>query len=114
MNETDIRNKLYEKLEKEYKEYIEDLKKTDPQNIINNAYQITIKEEMVAMFYPESDKYDFNEIKALYKTDKPLDELYQGWMDTDYGINSVLEDSVNDTLEQVLEYQKEKKKDRER
>lgn len=114
MNEMKIRKNLYDKLEKEFKDFIEEMKTNEPEVIVNSAYPIVIKEELLSMFYPESERYDIEEIKALNKIDSPLEELYQGWMDTDYGIHSVLEDSVSDTLEEVLKEQKEKKKDRER
>lgn len=114
MNEMDIRKKLYEKMQKEYNDFIEEMKNNEPQFIVNNAYQIVIKEELVAMFYPESEQYDIDEIKALNKTKNPLEELYQGWMDSDTGIHSVLEDNVSDTIEEIQKEQREKKKDRER
>lgn len=114
MNEMDIRKKLYEKMQKEYNDFIEEMKNNEPQFIVNNAYQIVIKEELVAMFYPESEQYDIDEIKALNKTKNPLEELYQGWMDLDAGIHSVLEDNVSDTIEEIQKEQREKKKDRER
>ena len=114
MNEMDIRKKLYEKMQNEYNDFIEEMKTNEPEVIVNSAYQIAIKEELVGMFYPQEDKYDIEEIKALNKLPDPLEELYQGWMDCDAGICSVLEDGVSLTLEDVLEQQKEKKKDRER
>lgn len=114
MNEMDIRKKLYEKMQKEYNDFIEETKNNEPQFIVNNAYQIVIKEELVAMFYPESEQYDIDEIKALNKTKNPLEELYQGWMDSDAGIHSVLEDNVSDAIEEIQKQQREKKKDRER
>jgi len=114
MNEMDVRKKLYEKMQKEYNDFIEEMKNNEPQFIVNNAYQIVIKEELVAMFYPESEQYDIDEIKALNKTKNPLEELYQGWMDSDAGIHSVLEDNVSDTIEEIQKEQREKKKDRER
>lgn len=114
MNEMDIRKKLYEKMQREYNDFIEEMKNNEPQFIVNNAYQIVIKEELVAMFYPESEQYDIDEIKALNKTKNPLEELYQGWMDSDAGIHSVLEDNVSDTIEEIQKEQREKKKDRER
>lgn len=114
MNEMDIRKKLYEKMQKEYNDFIEEMKNNEPQFIVNNAYQIVIKEELVAMFYPESEQYDIDEIKALNKTKNLLEELYQGWMDSDAGIHSVLEDNVSDTIEEIQKEQREKKKDRER
>ena len=114
MSEMDIRKKLYEKMQKEYNDFIEEMKNNEPQFVVNNAYQIVIKEELVAMFYPESEQYSIDEIKALNKAKNPLEELYQGWMDSDAGIHSVLEDNVSDTIEEIQKEQREKKKDRER
>ncbi|MBQ2835465.1 MAG: DUF3848 domain-containing protein [Clostridia bacterium] len=114
MNEMEIRKKLYEKMEKEFRDFIEEMKSNEPEVIVNSAYQIVIKEELVAMFYPESKQYDIDEIKALNKTKNPLEELYQGWMDSDAGIQSVLEDNISDTIEEIQKEQREKKKDRER
>ncbi|MBQ8234747.1 MAG: DUF3848 domain-containing protein [Bacilli bacterium] len=110
----EIRQNLYNKLEKEFKDFIEEMKTNEPEVIVNSAYPIVMKEELLSMFYPESERFDIEEIKALNKIDSPLEELYQGWMDSDEGIHSVLEDSVSNTLEEVLREQKEKKKDRER
>lgn len=114
MKEMEIRQKFYDKLQKEFKDFIEEVKKKEPEVIVDSAYQIAIKEELVGIFFPQEDKYDIEEIKALNKLPDPLEELYQGWMDCDGGIHTVLEDSVSLTLEDVLEQQKEKKKDRER
>lgn len=110
MQDIEIRQELYDKMQTEYNEYLDELKNSDSQNIINNAYQITMKEELVAMFYPESEKYDMEDIRALNKTKNPLEELYQGWMDSDAGIHSVLEDSIDDTIEDLKKEQKEKQK----
>lgn len=110
MQDIEIRQELYEKMQTEYNEYLVNLKNTNAQNIIDNAYQITIKEELVTMFYPDLEKYEVEDIKALNKSKNPLEELYQGWMDSDAGIHSVLEDSVDDTLEELKREQKEKQK----
>ena len=98
----------------EIKDFIEEMKTNEPEVILNSAYQIAIKEELVGIFYPQEDKYDIEEIKALNKLPDPLEELYQGWMDSDAGIHSVLEDNVSDTIEEIQKEQREKKKDRER
>jgi len=114
MTEMDIRNQLYEKLEQEFKEYIDDMKNNEPEVIVNSAYEIVFKEEIITMFYPESERFDIEEIKALNKTKEPLNEMYEAWMDSDVGINSILEDSIEDRLDELVKEQKEKKKDKER
>lgn len=114
MNENEIRNKLYERMQKEYNDFINNLKEASPKEIIDSSYQITMKEELVSMFYPECNDFSIEEIKTLNKTKKPLEELYQGWMDCEYGINSVLKDSAYDTIEFIQKEQKQKNKSQER
>lgn len=113
-NEMKIREELYSKLEKEYNSFIENLKKSPPEKIIDKAYEKVMKEELCAMFYPEYDRYDIDQIKALNKTKAPLQELYNGWMDSDSGIHQALEDSTFDLLEELVQEQKQKNKSMER
>ena len=110
MNELEIREELYNKIEKEFESYKEKLKQLPPDKVLDNAYQYVMKEELHSMFYPEYEKYDIEQVKALNKTEFPLQELYDGWMDTDVGINSILEDSVYDTLEEIKDIQIQKNK----
>ncbi|MEI3402420.1 MAG: DUF3848 domain-containing protein [Clostridia bacterium] len=109
-----VREELYSKMEKEYNLFIENLKQLSPEKIMDNAYEKVMKEELVSMFYPEYEKYDISDIKALNKCEKPLEELYQGWMDFDGGIHELLEYSIDDTIETLKREQKEKNKSMER
>ncbi len=113
-NEMKIREEVYNKMEQEYNNYIENLKLKTPDEIIKSSYEKVMKEEILGDFYPEYEHYDMKKIKALNKCKEPLEELYQGWMDCDAGIHQVLEDSTYDTLDRLVEEQKEKKKTRER
>ena len=113
-NEMKIREELYSKLEKEYNSFIEDLKKSPAEKIIDKAYEKVMKEELCAMFYPEYDRYDIDQIKALNKTKEPLQELYDGWMDNDSGIHQALEDCTFEVLEELVLEQKQKNKSIER
>ena len=78
------------------------------------SYEKVMKEEILGDFYPEYEHYDMEKIRALNKCKDPLEELYQGWMNCDAGIHQALEDSTYDTLDNLVEEQKEKKKSRER
>lgn len=110
-----LKEELYDKLEKEYNEFIEDLKTKAPEEIISKSYEKVIKEELKEMFYPEINNYDLYELKILNKTKNPLEELYQGWMDYDGGVHEPLECSVEETLEFLKEqHEKSKNKSRER
>ena len=112
--EEQIRNKLYQKMENEFNSYIEKLKKLPPEKIILSSYEKIMKEEMMLSFYPDNEMYDINQIKALNKCDKPLDKLYSDWMDNDISFNGVIEDSITNTLNDLVKVQKEKNNSKER
>lgn len=109
-----IRQDVYNKMEQEYHQFIEKLKLKTPEEIIQSSYEKVMKEEILGDFCPEYKHYDIEKMKALNKVKEPLEELYQGWMECDGGIHQVLEDSTYDTLDRLVEEQKEKKKSRER
>lgn len=117
--EEEIRQELYDKLEKEYNNFIEEIKTLPPEKIIDKSYEKVMKEETLSMFIPESEMFDMEEIKALNKEKDPLEYLYQGWMDSDLNLNQLYEDNVRDSLYDLVEEQKQKskenrKKDKER
>lgn len=114
MNEYDIRNKLYERMQQEYNDYLNSLMEASPKEIIDNSYQIVVKDEMVSMFIPESERYDIEDIKVLSKTKKPLEELYQDWLNCDVNINQILDDSIQLSFDNIKEAQKNKNKSHER
>lgn len=112
--EEKIRQELYSKMEKELKDYKDSLKSKTPEEIMNNAYQLTLKEEMICNFYPECLIYDIEDIKRLNKKSQPLQELYDDWMDSDMNINQLLEDNINDYFLKLKDEQEKKKNNRER
>lgn len=107
--EMKIKQELYDKLQEEYDNFIENLKTMTPEQIIDNSYEKVMKEELKDMFFPSMCNYDLAQIKALKKAEAPLDELYQGWMDFDGGIHESLEYSVEDTLDFLQKEQKKNK-----
>jgi len=117
--EDKIRQELYDKLENEYNNFIDELKTLPPEKIIDKSYEKVMKEETLSMFIPESKMFDMEELKALNKEKNPLEYLYQGWMNSDLNINQLYEDNVRDSLYDLVEEQKNKakenrKKDKER
>lgn len=93
----ELTNQLYEKLKKEYKEFIENILKTEPKNIVKNAYKIAIMQEYVDMFYG-TENYSKYELIALLEKENSLEFLYDDWLNADNGIHTVLEDNVEDCL----------------
>lgn len=110
----EVKQCLYDKLEKEYQGFINELIKLTPEEIIDKSYEKVMKEELKDMFYPDNNYYDIRDLRGLIKADKPLEELYLGWMDFDGGIHEQLKYSVDDTLEFLNKQQKNKNKEQER
>ncbi len=113
-NEMKIRKELYEKMSSDYKTYIEDLKNSSKDKIIDSAYEKVMKENILDEFTPEYKHYDIEKIKALNNCKKPLNQLYQEWFKSDIGIQTLFEDSIYDTLENIVKEQRQKNKSRER
>lgn len=112
--ELKIREQLYNKLKEEYDNFINYLKEQTPDKILDKAYEKVMKEETYNMFYPDSNKFDIEQIKTLIKTEAPLDELYQGWMRSDVNLNELYEDNIIDTIDMLKEEQRQNKKEKQR
>lgn len=92
---------IYNKLNKELKDFKEELTKLKPGDIINKSYEITIKEEFVDLFGGQP-KYDLHTLKALLQKDNALDYLYDDWYnEKNHGISELIEDNMYDTLEDL-------------
>ena len=112
--EEKIRNELYEKMGNEFNLLINNLKKLPPEKIISSCYEKVIKEEIMLNFYPDNKNYDMNQIKALNKCDEPLNKLYDDWLNSDINFNEVIEDSISNSINDLVKHQKEKNKLKER
>lgn len=104
-----LKQKLNKKIEQEYNEYIEELKKCEAETILDRAYEKVSKEEMM---YKIKDKdYSSIELKTLLEKDNILNECYDEWLKSDGNFNEVLEYAVNKRIElMVNDYIKEKGK----
>lgn len=102
MNELELKKKLYSKMSKEFDEFKANLRDYSFEKILDMSYEYTIKNELLNMFYFEND-YDIDQIKALYICDNPLQELYDGYFDSDVGIHNILENCVDNTIDDLME-----------
>jgi len=109
MTEKEIREELYNKLDKEYDEYIDKVKDS-ADDFIKNAYQVVMKDEILCLFDPILEKYDIEEIKALSKIDSPLDHLYKKWSKYDDGLINEIDENVSYTLSEIVNEQKKEEK----
>ena len=68
---------LYKKLEKELREYIEYFKKSTPELVIENAYELVIREDMLMSL--EMNDLNKEQCRALLREKKPLEKLFLAW-----------------------------------
>lgn len=68
---------LYEKIFAEQQEFIESLKNSTPENVIQYAYEIVIREDILLSL--EENDLDARQCKALLREKKPLDKLFRAW-----------------------------------
>ena len=68
---------LYEKMFAEQQEFIESLKNSTPENVIQYAYEIVIREDILLSL--EENDLDAKQCKVLLKEKKPLDNLFLAW-----------------------------------
>ena len=104
-------NKLIKKLETEYQEYVCELKQKNPNEIIKNAYELVIKEDIV-----ETLKYrnlEENKIAALLNKNELLSDLYNDWIKAD--VTPVLDhlyDVVKERIDEITVECAKSKKDK--
>lgn len=103
--DTELRKKLYSKMQSELDQFKENLRGETFENFVNKAYELTIKEEILVMFHIDNN-YNIEDISALYKLKYPLEELYQSWMKYDGGIHNILELCIEDYLEDLQQREK--------
>lgn len=74
-----VESKLYY----EHSHFIEDILEKEKADIINSAYEIDWKRNILEHFSEISDRYSENEQKALLSSDNLLDEVYSEWLSQD-------------------------------
>lgn len=81
MNTEYLRINLYEKAYKEQQEFIAELKKSTPEKIIEQAYELVMREDILMTF--EDDYLSPEQAKALLKLEYPLAACYRTWLKND-------------------------------
>ena len=105
----DYNTLLYEKMQKEYNQFLEKLEEMVPQEVIEYAYEKVVKEDILCCI--EYSKYPQVEAKALYSLKNPLHELYQEWLDTDVSYMDTLRGTINERAKSAVKETKEKQRE---
>lgn len=102
----DLKQKLEEKMEAEYKELVEELKKFTPEQIIERAYELVVKDEIIGQI--KEMNLEKVEMKAMLKEDNLLSECYEDWKNTDGTLGEIISYTLIDTIDVITtEYEKE-------
>ena len=107
MNTTEERAQmLYDKALTELNTYLEDMKTKPPQEIINSAYQIVNKQDLLMIL--ESAEFTPAELNVLNELEHPLQVLYEEWLPVEDRHMEELRDSVQSYLDTRLQHRAEK------
>ncbi len=99
MNHTDD---LYNHAKAEYEGFIKELTSKSPCEIIDSAYEITIKREFLSII--ENDDLQPDLVGRLSRYPNPLVCLYDEWLSNDYSFQDVLHDTMRNWTERETEF----------
>ncbi len=92
---------LYDKVSDELRNFLNELEKLLPKEIISHSYEKVFKEDIVMCF--ESIELDDSDAKALYKMDNPLDFIYGEWLHCDRSYMDMLRDTIDDCCDMAVQ-----------
>lgn len=93
---------VYEKIKAEYDHFINDLKTKPPSDIVEAAYEIVYKDDILSRFEWE-DFLDEEEYSEILKLDNALEYFYNAWLDSDGTDSSYLTDSIRYATTKLLD-----------
>ena len=94
-------NKILDKIKNEYNKYINFLKSKNADFVIENAYEIVFKKQIVSEV--EHREFSSDEIRALNKYNGILDEFYSEWLKTDGEDRECLNFAINKRIGSIEE-----------
>ena len=95
-----LRLQLWEKAQEEQSEYVEELKRLPPEQIVDKAYEKTMRDDILITF--EDDSLSDKQVEALAKLDCPLSVCYDEWQKTDVTYMDRLRDVVDDVANDLI------------
>lgn len=103
-----LNDMLSQKLDKEFKDYCEELKTKKPQEIIDSAYEIVSKEE-IKDYLKYAELHDKEKAIMIDQSDL-LTEFYHDWLDSDGGFYESMEYCIDDSISMLTRYYNKQQK----
>ena len=105
MNTNDLNTALYEKMAAEQDKYRGWLKSQSPEEVLNHAYEYTIREDIV-MAMEELELTDA-QAQALLESPSPLADVYRYFEKLETGYMDVIRDSIENRADDVCRAKEE-------
>lgn len=105
MEPNDLNMALYEKMYEEQEKYRDWLKSQPPEEVLNHAYEYTVREDIV-MCMEELELTDA-QAKALLDSPSPLADVYRYFEKLETGYMDVIRDSIENRADDVCKAQEE-------
>ena len=105
-----LRQKLYDRVYEELEAFKAELLDKSPQDIIENAYAIVIREDIVSEIECGS-QYSDEQYKALLRLKYPLASLYDEWLSNDYSYMDMIRDTIDECADKQAKYLDERKRE---
>ena len=104
----ELQTRFIDKIEIEFKDFDNEIKKKSPEEVLKFAYEYMIKCEV----YEQLNHNDFsnNELKELLKKDNVINNIYEYYLDSDYQVYPVIEDTIYDYIAATMDEVKDKNK----
>lgn len=100
MTTEELNVSLFKMCESEQMAFIGEINRSPPELIIENAYELVIREDIV-LSHEENDLSD-KQCRALLKKEKPLSDLFLAWENSESrhmeDINNLIESTANEQI----------------
>ena len=109
MNNEQLREKLYSRINAGFAQFERELLEASPQDILDKSYEYISKKNIVTEI--EYGRNLSNEqLKAMLKLKAPLEVLYEEWIDTDCSESQMIREFIYDFSKEEAKRIKEKEK----
>lgn len=95
-------DRLVAKVVDEYDNFIEDMKKRPPEEIIMSAYEIVIKEQIRMHMTEVPQQIEEQKTDALISSQNTLDAIYEQWCSDDDFVDKDIEVIVENTADKII------------
>ena len=102
-----LAEKFDEKVKNDYEEFIKKMRKLDPDEIIENAYEISIK--LIIKEIMDDKYFTADEIKLLLKCGNVIDVCYDKWIDMEEDFGDIIESAIDKKIEDLEDEEEELK-----